>query len=49
MYTFLRQAESKTQEISTAAEVFETTLHVLKDRASQRDKRDLTLTGTVKF
>ncbi|XP_062326259.1 thyroid peroxidase [Osmerus eperlanus] len=49
MYTFLRQAESQTQKISTAAEVFETTLHILKDRASQRDKRDLTLTEILSW
>lgn len=43
-FTFLRQAEPWTQEISRAAEFFETSLHILKDRESRRHKRDLTLT-----
>uniref|UniRef100_A0A8C8LZN6 Thyroid peroxidase n=1 Tax=Oncorhynchus tshawytscha TaxID=74940 RepID=A0A8C8LZN6_ONCTS len=41
LFTFLRQAEPETQEISRAAEVFDTTLYILKDRASRRHKRAL--------
>ncbi|CAB1335605.1 unnamed protein product, partial [Coregonus sp. 'balchen'] len=41
LFTFLRQAEPETQEISRAAEVFDTTLFILKDRASRRQKRAL--------
>ncbi|XP_029568410.1 thyroid peroxidase-like [Salmo trutta] len=41
LFTFLRQAEPETQEISRAAEVFDTTLCILKDRASRRHKRAL--------
>uniref|UniRef100_A0A673C7U8 Thyroid peroxidase n=1 Tax=Sphaeramia orbicularis TaxID=375764 RepID=A0A673C7U8_9TELE len=40
--TFLRQTEPETQEISRAAEVFQTTLQVLKNRARQRYKREVT-------
>ncbi|XP_052352329.1 thyroid peroxidase isoform X28 [Oncorhynchus keta] len=41
LFTFLRQAEPETQEISRAAEVFDTALYILKDRASRRHKRAL--------
>lgn len=40
--TFQRQMEPETQEISRAAEVFQTTLQVLKNKARQRYKRDVT-------
>ncbi|XP_042356758.1 thyroid peroxidase [Plectropomus leopardus] len=42
VFTFSRQAEPETLEISQAAEVFQTTLQVLKNRARQRYKRDVT-------
>ncbi|XP_037652272.1 thyroid peroxidase [Sebastes umbrosus] len=42
LFTFLRQTEPETLEISRAAEVFQTTLQVLKNRARQRYKRDVT-------
>ncbi|TKS86320.1 Gamma-2-syntrophin [Collichthys lucidus] len=42
VFTFLRQTEPETLEISRAAEVFQTTLQVLKNRARQRHKRDVT-------
>ncbi|XP_044231397.1 thyroid peroxidase [Thunnus albacares] len=42
VFTFLRQTEPETLEISQAAEVFQTTLQVLKNRARQRYKRDVT-------
>ncbi|XP_034530636.1 thyroid peroxidase [Notolabrus celidotus] len=38
-FTFLRQTEPETLELSQAAEIFQTTLHVLKNRAKQRDPR----------
>ncbi|XP_040916622.1 thyroid peroxidase [Toxotes jaculatrix] len=41
MFTFLRQTEPETLETSRAAEVFQTTLQVLKNRARQRYKRDV--------
>ncbi|XP_029900405.1 thyroid peroxidase isoform X2 [Myripristis murdjan] len=41
VFTFLRQAEPETLEISRAAEIFETTLQVLKNRVRLRYKRDL--------
>lgn len=42
VFTFHRQTEPETLEISRAAEVFQTTLQVLKNRAKQRYKRDVT-------
>ncbi|XP_028251801.1 thyroid peroxidase [Parambassis ranga] len=42
VFAFLRQTEPETLEISRAAEVFQTTLKVLKNRAKQRYKRDVT-------
>ncbi|XP_035529626.1 thyroid peroxidase-like [Morone saxatilis] len=42
VFTFLRQTEPETLEISRAAEVFQTTLQVLKNRARQRHKRAVT-------
>ncbi|XP_064881099.1 thyroid peroxidase [Oncorhynchus nerka] len=47
LFTFLRQAEPETQEISRAAEVFDTTLYILKDRASRRHKRALVASELV--
>lgn len=41
VFTFLRQTESETLEIARAAEVFQTTLQVLKNRARQRHKRNV--------
>ncbi|XP_029316795.1 thyroid peroxidase [Cottoperca gobio] len=41
VFTFPRQTEPETLEISRAAEVFQTTLQVLKNRAKQRYKRDV--------
>ncbi|KAM4625226.1 thyroid peroxidase [Polymixia lowei] len=43
MFTFLRQAEPETMEISRAADVFETTVQILKAKARLRYKRDLTV------
>ncbi|XP_008275496.1 thyroid peroxidase, partial [Stegastes partitus] len=43
-FTFHRQTEPETQEISRAAEVFQTTLQVLKNRVKQRYKRDYRVT-----
>ncbi|XP_071327314.1 thyroid peroxidase [Trachinotus anak] len=42
MFRFLRQTEPETLEIARAAEVFQTTLKVLKRSARQRYKRDVT-------
>ncbi|XP_053289746.1 thyroid peroxidase [Pleuronectes platessa] len=42
MFTFHRQTDPETLEISRAAEVFQTTLQVLKNKARQRYKRDIT-------
>uniref|UniRef100_A0A672J9W0 Thyroid peroxidase n=1 Tax=Salarias fasciatus TaxID=181472 RepID=A0A672J9W0_SALFA len=42
VFTFHRQTEPETLEISRAAEVFQTTLQVLKNRTKQRYKRDVT-------
>ncbi|XP_068574237.1 thyroid peroxidase-like [Cebidichthys violaceus] len=42
VFTLLRQTEPETLEISRAAEVFQTTLQVLKNTARQRYKRDVT-------
>ncbi|XP_076017140.1 thyroid peroxidase [Genypterus blacodes] len=42
VFTFLRHAEPETLEISRAAEVFDTTLRVVKSKAKQRYKRDFT-------
>nr|XP_020464352.1 thyroid peroxidase [Monopterus albus] len=41
VFTFFRQTEPETWESSRAAEVFLTTLQVLKNRAGQRYKRDV--------
>ncbi|KAJ7988671.1 hypothetical protein DPEC_G00311630 [Dallia pectoralis] len=41
LFTFLRQGEPETQVISRAAEVFEATLFILKDKARRRQKRGL--------
>ncbi|KAK2826322.1 hypothetical protein Q5P01_020536 [Channa striata] len=41
LLTFLRQTEPETREIYRAAEVFQTTLQVLKTRAKQRYKREV--------
>ncbi|XP_028994547.1 thyroid peroxidase [Betta splendens] len=42
VFTFPRQTESETTESSRAAEVFQTTLQVLKTRAKRLHKRDVT-------
>ncbi|XP_071400806.1 thyroid peroxidase [Centroberyx affinis] len=49
VFTFLRQAEPETLEISRAAEVFETTLQVLKKRARLRYKRDLSISDLLSW
>lgn len=49
MFTFLRQTEPETLEIAHAAEVFQTTLQVLKSRARQRYKRDVSTPGRIAF
>lgn len=49
VFTFLRQTEPETLEISRAAEVFQTTLQVLKNRVRQRHKRDVTASGRIAF
>ncbi|KAI3367910.1 hypothetical protein L3Q82_026737, partial [Scortum barcoo] len=49
VFTFLRQTEPETLEISRAAEVFQTTLEVLKNRARQRNKRDVTAPELVSW
>ncbi|XP_078031505.1 thyroid peroxidase, partial [Epinephelus lanceolatus] len=43
VFTFFRQTEPETLETSRAAEVFQTTLQVLKNRVRQRFKRDVTV------
>lgn len=48
-FSFLRQSEPETLEISRAAEVFQTTLQVLKSKAKQRYKRDFTAQGRLTF
>lgn len=42
MFSFARQAEPQTLELSRAAEVFHTTLQVLKDRVERRYKKEAT-------
>ncbi|XP_068195373.1 thyroid peroxidase [Antennarius striatus] len=42
VFAFLRQTEPETLEVSRAAEVFQTTLQVLKNKARQRHKRSVT-------
>lgn len=49
VFTFRRQTEPETLEISQAAEVFQTTLQVLKNRARQRHKRGVTAAGRIAF
>ena len=49
VFMFLRQTEPETLEISRAAEIFQTTLQVLKNRARQRYKRDVTAPGRIAF
>ncbi|KAK1894001.1 Thyroid peroxidase [Dissostichus eleginoides] len=44
---FLRQTEPETLENSRAAELFQTTLHVLDNRARQRYKRDVMAPGLL--
>nr|XP_015205415.1 PREDICTED: thyroid peroxidase [Lepisosteus oculatus] len=39
--SFFKQAEPETQEISRAAELLETTLHILKSRTPKRNKRTI--------
>lgn len=46
---FPRQTEPETMEISRAAEVFQTTLQVLKNRVRRRYKRDVTAAGRLAF
>ena len=46
MFSFMRQAEPQTLELTRAAEVFHTTLQVLKDRVRRRYKRETTAEGT---
>ncbi|XP_068608140.1 thyroid peroxidase [Brachionichthys hirsutus] len=41
-FAFLRQTEPETLELSRAAEVFQTTLQVLKNKARQRHERSVT-------
>ncbi|KAJ0062608.1 hypothetical protein NL108_000049, partial [Boleophthalmus pectinirostris] len=41
MFMFLRQTEPQTQKVSRAAEVFQTTLQVLKSRVRRRYRRDV--------
>ncbi|XP_033991053.1 thyroid peroxidase-like [Trematomus bernacchii] len=46
---FLRQTEPETLENSRAAELFQTTLHVLDNRARQRYKRDVMAPGLLSW
>nr|XP_046269407.1 thyroid peroxidase-like [Scatophagus argus] len=49
VFTFPRQTEPETLEISRAAEVFQTTLQVLKNRARQKHKRDVTASELISW
>ncbi|XP_028422067.1 thyroid peroxidase [Perca flavescens] len=49
VFTFLRQPDPETLEISRAAEVFQTTLQVLKNRVRQKYKRDVTATELLSW
>ncbi|XP_032355949.1 thyroid peroxidase [Etheostoma spectabile] len=49
VFAFLRQPDPETLEISQAAEVFQTTLQVLKNRVRQRYKRDVTATELLSW
>ncbi|XP_047467261.1 thyroid peroxidase [Mugil cephalus] len=48
-FSFLRQSEPETLEISRAAEVFQTTLQVLKSKVNHRYKRHLTAAGLLSW
>lgn len=48
-FTLLQQTKPETLEIPQRAEVFQTTLQVLKNKAGQIYKRDLTATGSIAF
>uniref|UniRef100_A0A3P8TL30 Thyroid peroxidase n=1 Tax=Amphiprion percula TaxID=161767 RepID=A0A3P8TL30_AMPPE len=49
LFTYHRQAEPETQEICRAAEIFQTTLKLLKERVKQSYKRNVTLPGRFAF
>lgn len=49
VFTLLQQTKPETLEIPQRAEVFQTTLQVLKNKAGQIYKRDLTATGSIAF
>lgn len=45
MLSFLKRAEPESQEISRAAEIWETTLQIVKERIHQKHKRSINATG----
>ncbi|XP_054652210.1 thyroid peroxidase isoform X2 [Dunckerocampus dactyliophorus] len=48
-FTFRRQTETETLEAGHAAEVFQTTLQVLKEKVKQRYKRDIAAAGLLSW
>nr|XP_057946306.1 thyroid peroxidase-like isoform X1 [Doryrhamphus excisus] len=48
-FTFRRQTETETLEMGHAAEVFQSTLQVLKEKVKQRYKRDITAAGLLSW
>lgn len=49
MFAFSRQAAAGSYEISNAAEVFQTTLLLLKKKESKRQKRSVSVSGKILF